>query len=101
MLDTAYSYLYISVLILLGIAMLIAIIRSITGKTIVNRFIGINILTTLVAIAICLLCLFLKESYLSDVALVFVMLSCIAVMLLNKLYINLFQKKQSDEKEEN
>ena len=101
MLEAAYSYLYISVLILLGVAMFIALIRSITGKTMVNRFVGVNILTTLVAIAICILCLFLKESYISDVAVVYVMLSCIAVMLLNKLYINLFQKKKDNEKEEN
>ena len=101
MLEAAYSYLYISVLILLGVAMFIALIRSITGKTMVNRFVGVNILTTLVAIAICILCLFLKESYISDVAIVYVMLSCIAVMLLNKLYINLFQKKKDNEKEEN
>ena len=101
MLEVAYSYLYISVLILLGIAMFIALIRSITGKTMVNRFVGVNILTTLVAIVICILSLFLKESYISDVAVVFVMISCIAVMLLNKIYINLFQKKKDDEKEEN
>ena len=81
--------------------MFIALIRSITGKTMVNRFVGVNILTTLVAIVICILSLFLKESYISDVAVVFVMISCIAVMLLNKIYINLFQKKKDDEKEEN
>lgn len=101
MLEAAYSYLYISVLILLGVAMFIALIRSITGKTMVNRFVGVNILTTLVAIAICILCLFLKEGYISDVAVVYVMLSCIAVMLLNKLYINLFQKKKDNKKEGN
>ena len=92
MLQDAYNILYIAVLIVLGIASLIAMIRSITGKTIINRFIGINMLTTLVAIVICVLTLFLDESYLPDIAVVYAMLSCIAVMLLNKLYINLFRK---------
>ena len=35
-----------------------------------------------------------KEAYLPDVAIVFALLSCIAVMLLCKIYINLFEKKQ-------
>ena len=92
MLQDAYNILYIAVLIILGLASLVAMIRSITGKTIINRFIGINILTTLVAIIICVLALFLDEGYLPDIAIVYAMLSCIAVMLLNKIYINLFRK---------
>ena len=87
-------------LIILGIASLVAMIRSVTGKTMINRFIGINILTTLVAVGICVLALFLNESYLPDIAVVYVMLSCIATMLLNKLYINLF-RKNSRKKEDN
>ena len=92
MLQNAYNILYMTVLIILGIAAIVAMIRSITGKTILNRFIGINILTAIVAIMICVLALFLKESYLPDIAVVYVMLGCIAAMLLNKIYINLFSK---------
>ena len=99
--ENAYTILYTAVLIVLAVASLVAMIRSITGKTIINRFIGINILTTLVAIIICVLSLLLEESYLPDVAIVFVMLSCIAVMLLNKIYINLFRKNDSNEKDDN
>ena len=99
MLENAYTILYISVLIVLAVASLVAMIRSITGKTIINRFIGINILTTLVAIVICVLSLFLEESYLPDIAVVYVLLSCIAVMLLNKIYINLFRKNDRKGKE--
>lgn len=100
MLENAYTVLYISVLIVLGIASFVAMIRSITGKTIINRFIGINILTTLVAVVICVLSLFLDESYLPDVAVVYVLLSCIATMLLNKIYINLFRKNNRKDSED-
>ena len=96
--ETAYKILYISVLIVLAVASVAAMIRSITGKTIINRFIGINILTTLVSIIVCVLALFLNESYLPDVAVVYVLLSCIAVMLLNKIYINLFRKNNAKER---
>lgn len=94
MLEQAYSILYITVLIGLAVAAFAAMIRSIVSKTMINRFIGVNILTTVIVITISVLSLFLKESYLPDVAIVFALLSCIAVMILCKIYINLFEKNQ-------
>ena len=98
MIEQAYNILYITVLICLGIAAFIALIRSITGKTMINRFIGTNILSTITLIAICILAIFFKENYLPDVAIVFALLSCIMVMLLCKIYINLFEKKNGGKK---
>lgn len=98
MLEQAYSYLFIGTLICLGIAAFAALIRSITGKTMISRFIGTNILSTITLIAICVLAIFFEEAYLPDVAIVFALLSCIAVMLLCKIYINLFEKNQGGKK---
>ncbi len=98
MLEQAYSYLYLAVFIGLGIAIIASLIRSITAKTIIGRFIGVNILTTIVLIVICILTLFLKESYLTDIALIYALISCIAVILLSKIYINLFKKDDGGEK---
>ena len=98
MIEQAYSILFTVVLVCLGIAAFIALIRSITGKTMINRFIGTNILSTITIIAICVLAILFKEAYLPDVAIVFALLSCIAVMLLCKIYINLFEKKQGGKK---
>lgn len=98
MIEQAYNILYITVLICLGVAAFITLIRSITGKTMINRFIGTNILSTITLIAICILALLFKESYLPDVAIVFALLSCIMVMLLCKIYINLFEKKNGGKK---
>ena len=98
MIEQAYSILFTVVLILIGIAAFIALIRSITGKTMINRFIGTNLLSTIVLISICILSVLFKEAYLPDIAIVFALLSCIAVMLLCKIYINLFEKKQGGKK---
>ena len=93
MIEQAYFYLYVAVCIGLSIAALIAIIRSITTKTITGRFIGINIVTTVVLMAILVLTLLLNEGYLLDVALVYALLSCVALIVLSKIYVNLFQKE--------
>lgn len=98
MLEQAYSYLYLAVFIGLGIAIVAALVRSITAKTIIGRFIGVNILTTIVLIAICVLTLFFKEGYLTDIALIYALISCISVILLSKIYINLFKKDNGGEK---
>ena len=98
MLEQAYSYLYLAVFVGLSIAIIVALIRSITAKTIIGRFIGVNILTTIVLIVICILTLFLKESYLTDIGLIYALLSCISVILLSKIYINLFKKDNGGEK---
>lgn len=98
MLEQAYSYLYIAVFIGLGIAIIASLIRSITSKTVIGRFIGVNILTTIIVIVICILTLFFKESYLTDVALIYTLISCISVIILSKIYINLFKKDNGGEK---
>ncbi|MBO5944428.1 MAG: sodium:proton antiporter [Clostridia bacterium] len=97
MIEQAYSYLYLAVCICLGIAVVATLIRSITAKTIIGRFVGVNMLTTIILIVICILTLFLKESYLTDVALIYALLSCISVILLSKIYINLFKKDNGGE----
>ena len=98
MIEQAYSYLYLAVCICLGIAVVATLIRSITAKTIIGRFVGVNMLTTIILIVICILTLFLKESYLTDVALIYALLSCISVILLSKIYINLFKKDNGGKK---
>ena len=96
MLEQAYSYLYLAVCICLGFEIIATLIRSITAKTVIGRFVGVNMLTTIVLIVICILSVFLKEGYLTDVALIYALLSCISVILLSKTYINLFKKDNKD-----
>ena len=92
MIEQAYFYLYLTVCIGLGLAVIAAIIRSITGKTVAGRFVGINMVTTIVVIAIFVLTLLLEESYLPDIALIYALISCVALIVLSKIYVNLFNK---------
>ena len=98
MVEQAYKILFVTVLIGLAVAAFFVMIRSIVAKTMINRFIGINILTTVTLIMICVLAVFFKENYLPDVSIVYALLSCIAVMLLCKIYINLFERKKGGNK---
>ena len=93
MIETAYRMLYISVLVALGVAILLQLIRAITGKLTIDRFVGINMITTTTVLAIGVLTMLLGESYLPDIMIVYVVLSFLALMILCRLYINLYGKK--------
>ena len=84
----------------LAVGILAALVYIIRARLTVDRIIGINLIGTLVAIIIAILAYLLGEDYLADVAIVYVVLSFIAVMLLCRIYINLYQRKRQDKKED-
>lgn len=93
MIDSAYRILYTVVLVCLGAAILAQLIRAITGKLTVDRLIGINMITTTTVIIMGILTLLLGEGYLPDIMIIYVVLSFIALMILCRIYINLYGKK--------
>lgn len=62
----------------------------------VDRIIGINLIGTLVVIAISILTYLLGEDYLADIAVVYVVLSFIAVAMLCRIYINLYDRRKEE-----
>lgn len=94
MIENAYKTLYLVMLICDGAAMLLTLIRCITGKRIVDRIICVNMMCNEATLAIAMLALYLKESYLLDVCLVYVMLSFLAVLILCKVFITVYLNKK-------
>lgn len=99
LIQQCYHYLFWGALVFLGLGLL-AVMVYIIGRLTSDRIIGINLTGTLVAIIIAILAYLLGEDYLADVAIVYVVLSFIAVMLLCRIYINLYQRKRQDKKED-
>ena len=97
MIENAYSTLYVVVLVCIGVAMLLTLIRCITGKRIADRIICVNMMCNETIFAIAILALYLKESYLLDVCLVYVMLSFLAVLILCKVFITVYLKQKGKE----
>ena len=93
MIESAYRILYFTVLVCLAVAIVAELIRTITGKLTIDRFIGVNMITTTTVLAIGVLTMLLGESYLPDIMIVYVVLSFLALMILCRLYINLHGKK--------
>lgn len=93
MIESAYRILYFVVLVCLAVAIVAELIRTITGKLTIDRFVGVNMITTTTVLAMGVLTMLLGEAYLPDIMIVYVVLSFLALMILCRLYINLHGKK--------
>lgn len=90
----AYGLLYNITLGVLGLMLCACLIRAIIGPRISDRIIAVNMMGTLVVIIICVLAYLMCEGYLVDVAMVYTMLSFLAVVLLTKVYMGIYREKR-------
>ena len=87
--DTAYHYLFLGALIFLAVLIGVVLIRSVIGPRITDRILSINMLGTMCVCSIVILSRMLDEGYLLDVALIYAMISFVAVLILASVYIPL------------
>lgn len=90
----AYAFLYNGALIVIGVLLLFCLIRAIRGPRIADRVISINMMGTLIVITICVLAFLMNEWYLVDIAMIYTMLSFLAVVLLTKIYMGVYREKR-------
>lgn len=91
--EGAYQAVYISVLIVLALLVVLTFIRVIRGPRLADRVVGVNVIGTLTIMMICVLSLMLAEGYLLDVALIYAMISFLAVVVLTKIYLGVYLER--------
>lgn len=89
-----YHYIYITALIILAIMLFACLARAIKGPRIADRLVSVNMMGTMVIVMIAILALMLNEGYLVDVCLVYAMISFLAVVILSKVYIGIYEEKR-------
>lgn len=87
-----YHYVYITVLLILAVMLFACLIRAIRGPRISDRLMAVNMMGTMVMVMISILALMLNEGYLVDVCLVYAMISFLAVVILSKVYIGIYEE---------
>lgn len=87
-----YHYVYITVLLILAVMLFACLIRAIRGPRISDRLMAVNMMGTMVMVMISVLALMLNEGYLVDVCLVYAMISFLAVVILSKVYIGIYEE---------
>ena len=97
--DNAYRTLMIIAMAALGVGLFVCLYRAFRGPTPADRVIAVNMTGTVTITMILFLSLLLKEGYLVDIALIYAMLSFLAVVLLCRISIGVHRAEK--EKEEN
>ena len=95
----AYNVLYTAALVVIGLLLLACLVRAIRGPRIADRVIAVNMMGTLIVITICILSFLMNEGYLVDIAMIYTMLSFLAVVLLTKVYMGVYREKRRQREE--
>lgn len=88
--DLYLSKILTVVLIILAILVFACLIRAIIGPSVADRLMAVNMMGTMVIVIIGILALLLKEGYLMDVAIIYAMISFLAVVVFTKIYIGTY-----------
>ena len=91
----AWAALLDSSMIAIGVLLLLCLLRAVLGPRIADRVIAVNAAGTLVVILICILAVRLGEGYLTDIAMIYTLLSFLAVVVLTRLYIGVWRQRHA------
>ena len=93
-LSSAYEFFLTAVIIILAIALVLCLIRAIKGPKIADRIVAVNMMGTMVMVIMTVLSLLLDENYLVDISLIYAMISFLAVVVITKVYIGIYEERR-------
>lgn len=96
-LEQAYHVLFVAALIFLAVMVVLCLVRAIIGPRIADRIVAINMMGTMIMVIIAILALMLEEGYLADICIIYAMISFLAVIVLTKVYMGVYQQKKIEE----
>ena len=91
-LEMIYQKLYIGGLIILALMLFVCLIRAVKGPRVADRLMAVNMMGTIVMVMIAILALLLKEGFLVDICLIYALVSFLAVNVLAKVYIGVYEE---------
>lgn len=92
---TDYAPFFLGVLIALALLTVACLVRAILGPKLADRIMAVNMIGTMTIAMICILAVLLDEPSLMDVALIYAVISFVAVIVLTKIYIGIYREKKN------
>lgn len=88
---------YMVVLIVLGFLVFAGLVRAVKGPRVADRLMAGNMIGTMVMVMIAVLSMYLQEDYLLDICLIYAMVSFLAVVVLSKVYIGIYEEQRLEQ----
>ncbi len=98
-LESAYHFVFIVAIIILALMILLCLIRAVIGPRIADRIVTVNMMGTMVMVIISILSLMMNESYLVDICIIYAMISFLAVIVISKVYMGVYNEQKIKEGE--
>lgn len=95
MIDTIQEWVLIIAMIILSITILLLIYKAYLGPRFTDRVLSVNVINVKIIVLICILAVFLEESYVVDIAIVYALFSFLSVIVLARIYLNDYLKNQA------
>lgn len=90
----SFSLFILICIIFISIMTLLCLIRAIAGPKLADRIMAVNMIGTMTIAIIMLLSVLLEESSILDVALIYAVISFVAVIVLAQIYVGLYHEKR-------
>ena len=94
MYGVVYHGFLLTCMLVIGALILLCLIRAVLGPRLTDRVVAVNMIGTMTIVEIALFALYLRESYLFDVCLIYAMISFLAVVILTKIYGGAYQERK-------
>jgi len=89
-----FEWIFYIILIILAIMLVLCLIRAVIGPRIADRLVSVNMMGTMIMCIIVILGVVMNEGYLADIALIYAMISFLAVVVLTKVYTGVYLEKK-------
>ena len=93
----AYDYLFAAAALCLAAGLFFALLRAIRGPRVADRIMGINMIATIVSLTLAILSVWLRQSWLLDVCILYALISFLAVVVLAKVCIAAKKQEVDDD----
>ena len=91
---SVYQIFFLIAMIILSVLAFACMIRAVIGPKLADRVMAVNMIGTMVTSMIIILAAYLGETSILDIALIYALLSFVAVILLSKIYIGIYNEKK-------
>lgn len=96
--NTDYKSFFLICIIILTVLAFFCLIRTIKGPKLADRIVGTNMIGTMTIAIIAILAVYLDESSILDICLIYAVMSFVAVIVLTKIYIGIYNGKKEEQK---
>ena len=87
-----FDWIFYGILSVQSLLLLFCLVRAAKGPRIADRLVAVNMMATMIMCIIVILGVIMDEGYLADIALIYAMISFLAIVVLTKMYTGVYRK---------